>query len=588
MIKKHYSKASRRALNMIWNAAGRYDLDPPFMAFHSNGRPDDYFNTIIGLTDKWLGLEDISAFFASYTAHPKAEEFDEFLWLGLENHIYERELPERPALPGLRKKRGDEFFLVQQTMSEQQMTMQSMPVYRQQQARWASVTGRHLPLLSPKETRMADALRFSGSLGKDGVLAAMRSFLQEFYNYDPVSDPRVRRPVTGFRAWYRKLTSHSYKQNDILLIRTGSGQGDPANAVALSWEGRKPTAPTERRAEEDVRYIHDVFGLPALSEEELRQAESLLCTDNDAGCRLWITAPRQMQDPDTSSEVSGSRSYQNEVSDTRRRMMKQAEHNLRYLQNNRQTVQSSIRKLTSELDVFLASFMKGMPERGRTGQLLPERAYRIDVLRDPMVFARDGEEKDIRLRVDLLLDASQSRMNSQERIAAEAYVIAKSLQMNHVPVSVTTFRSLRGFTVLEQLKKAADSSCEGILRYYAGGWNRDGLALKCMRYLIKEDRQHPEDLRLLLILTDANPNDSVAGSAFGKNYDGAAAVDDAASAVKALRRDRIRTAAVFHGSTSHLENVYRIFGKEYVRVLSFRQFADSVIDLLQKVLQETG
>ena len=93
---------------------------------------------------------------------------------------------------------------------------------------------------------------------------------------------------------------------------------------------------------------------------------------------------------------------------------------------------------------------------------------------------------------------------------------------------------------------------------------------------------------MLLILTDANPNDSLAGSAFGKNYDGAVAVDDAASAVKALRRDRILTAAVFHGSTSHLENVYRIFGKEYVRVLSFRQFADSVIDLLQKVLQETG
>jgi len=66
------------------------------------------------------------------------------------------------------------------------------------------------------------------------------------------------------------------------------------------------------------------------------------------------------------------------------------------------------------------------------------------------------------------------------------------------------------------------------------------------------------------------------------------AVDDAAAAVKALRADGIRTAAVFHGSTSHLENVYRIFGKEYIRVLSFRQFADGVIDLLQKVMQETG
>ncbi|MBQ9421370.1 MAG: hypothetical protein IJU30_06405 [Lachnospiraceae bacterium] len=588
MIKKHYSKASRRALNIIWNAAGRYDLDPPFMAFHANGQADDYFNTIIGLADKWLDLKEVAAFFASYAAHPKAEEFDEFLWLGLENHLYERELPERPALTGLRKKRGEQFFLVQQTLSEQQMTMQSMPVYRQQQARWAIVTGRHLPLLSPKEEKMAEALAFSGSWNKEEVLQAMRDFLKEFYHYDPVSDPRTQRPVTGFRAWYRKLNSHEYKQNDILLIRTGSGLGDPANAVALSWEDRIAAPQTDRKQEEDARYIRDVFGGSVLSDEELHQAESLLCTDNDKGCRLWITAPGKGRSEARGKEPAGSRSYRVEIEDTRRRRKTQEEHNRRYLKDNRRTVQGSIQRLSSELDTWLSSFLKGMPEAARAGALLPQKAYRIDVLHDPFVFVRDGEEKDIRLRVDLLLDASQSRMNSQERIAAEAYVIAKSLEQNHVPVRVTTFRSLRGFTVLEKLKEASDRSCDDILRYYAGGWNRDGLALKCMRYLIKEDKRSAEDLHLLLILTDASPNDTVAGSAFGKNYEGAVAVDDAAAAVKALRADGIRTAAVFHGSTSHLENVYRIFGKEYIRVMSFRQFADGVIDLMQKVMQETG
>ncbi len=71
MIKHHYEKASRRALNIIWNAAGRYDFDPCFMAFHSNGQADDYFNTIIGLTEKWLDLMEIAAFFSSFDAHPK-------------------------------------------------------------------------------------------------------------------------------------------------------------------------------------------------------------------------------------------------------------------------------------------------------------------------------------------------------------------------------------------------------------------------------------------------------------------------------------------------------------------------------------
>jgi hypothetical protein len=74
------------------------------------------------------------------------------------------------------------------------------------------------------QEKMAEALAFSGSWNKEEVLRAMRDFLKEFYRYDPVSDPRTSRPVTGLRAWYRKLNSHEYKQNDILLIRTGEAK----------------------------------------------------------------------------------------------------------------------------------------------------------------------------------------------------------------------------------------------------------------------------------------------------------------------------------------------------------------------------
>lgn len=593
MIKKQYSNASRRAMNMIWNAAGRYGFDPLFAAFHSNGQSDDYFNTVIGLTYKWLDPERIAAFFSSYGAHPKAEEFDEFLWLGLENCVYERELPERPALEHLRKRRGEEFFLIQQTLSEQQMALQSMPVYRQQQSRWAFVTGRKLPMLGPKETKMREALKFSGALDTDGVLSAMRGFLQEFFRYDPVTEPRTRREITGFRAWLRQLSSHEFRQRDVLIIRTGSGQGDPANAVALNWGARRTAPATPERLEEDRRYISALFGPCTLPETELSQAEALLCTGSDTGCRLWFpergageNSPGKnspgTEPPRTSSAAD------REIADTLARMKKQKENNRRFLEEHRLMVSESVRKLSSELEVLLSSYSRGLPEAARSGKLVPGKAYRIGLLKDPNVFEREGEEREMHLRVELLLDASQSRMNSQERIASEAYIIARSLSSCHVPVRVTAFRSLRGFTVLERLKAAETENCGGILNYYTGGWNRDGLALKSMRYLIKEDQQHRDDLHLLLILTDASPNDTVAGSAFGKNYEGARAVDDAAAAVKALRGDGIRTAAIFHGSPSHLENVYRIYGKEYVRVFSLQQFAESVVDMLQKLLQETG
>jgi len=85
MIKKHYSGSARRARNILWNAAGRYDFDPPFLAFFPNGAPDNYFNMVIGLAEKWFGLDRLYRFFEQYEDIRRRGEFDAYLWLGLEN-----------------------------------------------------------------------------------------------------------------------------------------------------------------------------------------------------------------------------------------------------------------------------------------------------------------------------------------------------------------------------------------------------------------------------------------------------------------------------------------------------------------------
>ena len=63
MIKKQYSGSARRARNIIWNAAGRYDFEPLFMAFFPNGTPDHYFNMVAGLVQKWLDMPRLWDFF---------------------------------------------------------------------------------------------------------------------------------------------------------------------------------------------------------------------------------------------------------------------------------------------------------------------------------------------------------------------------------------------------------------------------------------------------------------------------------------------------------------------------------------------
>jgi nitric oxide reductase activation protein len=182
-----------------------------------------------------------------------------------------------------------------------------------------------------------------------------------------------------------------------------------------------------------------------------------------------------------------------------------------------------------------------------------------------------------------------SRMNVQEIIASEAYIMAESLEKIHIPVRVLTFRTIRGITVLERLRNTKEKSSGRIFRFFSGGWNRDGLAFRALGSLLEAERGEKE--QLLIVLTDACPNDDMpalmdpSGRAL-KEYEGVTAVSDTEKAVHDLREAGIRTAAVFFGSVSHLENVQQIYGKEYVRIRKLNRIADAAQDLIRMTLQE--
>ena len=80
--------------------------------------------------------------------------------------------------------------------------------------------------------------------------------------------------------------------------------------------------------------------------------------------------------------------------------------------------------------------------------------------------------------MDLLLDGSASRLHCQETIAAQGYILARNLAACGIPVRVSSFCSLRGYTVVRILKDFSEkNAARKIFNYFAAGWNRDGLAL---------------------------------------------------------------------------------------------------------------
>ncbi len=583
MIKKHYSGNERRALNIIWNAAGDYGLESPFLAFYPNGRPDNYFNMVIGLAAKWLDLAEIGAFFDSYGGSHNADEWDAILWLGIENCVYEKEVGSRPMLKELRERRAAAFYEYQQTLSRQQMMLQSMQVYDQEDARFSYVLGKKKPVLTLHEKKLAEDLMFPASYTSKDCVMAMRDILKKYFHYSGRNTGSSVTEITGgpWKGILGRLLRHETRNTDMLLLRSGTGLGDEKGAVLLTHNIGE--LHNSRDAQKDRQYMLDCFGPCIYSEHEMRILENALCCDKDEYARLWITKDGAGQDR---SSGSAGRAL---TADRDRQRQK----NLKYYNDHIYIVRESIRKLTAEADTVFSSYLRCDPERSRAGRLEASRAYRLPVLNDPYVFTSEGNNIEYDLTVDILLDASQSRMNIQELIATEAYIIAKGFGAAHIPVRVLAFRSLRGYTAITVLKGYKDTDCSSVFWYFAGGWNRDGLCLKTVDYLLEDEKKNNGDKnkRILLVLTDASPNDSTPippsdGGFMKHEYEGAEAVADTAAAVKKLREDDIRTSAVFYGSTMNIGNLHQIYGSEYVRIVNMRQLPDAVSELLMRDLSE--
>lgn len=581
LIKKHTALA-RRAENIIWNAAGNYHFDPPYLAYYENGTPDPYFNLVIGLAHKWLDLDRIAAFLDQVAKGPKGDELTDLLWLGIENCVYEKELPQRPRLVDLRRRKAEAFFKNRQTLSRQQMMLQSVTVYTQQEARWSKVLGK-APRLSKREAELAEALAFPASLDTDGMLQKMQQILEERFHLRPGSSDTSLTPVTGLR---RKIAAavlrHEHQNTDTLLVRAGTGAGVTEGAAVFSHEGAGGGMGAGSPA--DAAYLAGTLGPLCLREKELASLEHDLCTGPHARCRLWVS--KKGPAGETPQDLSAK-----DVTDLLR-VQKDAKaqnaKNLAFWKENAIRTASGVRRLSARVDEILSGTERALPERARAGVLSPEIAYRLPVLHDPNVFLHTGEETQRSVSLDLLLDASASRLDCQEELSAQADVIAKSFERARVPVQVSCFRSLRGYTALQILKERGTRDTSGIAAYFAGGWNRDGLGLRLAgRFLPKEG-----DFvrRFLFVLTDASPNDSVkippeGGRGPAREYQGNAAVLDAKEAVAELREEGIAVGAIFLGPTLYLENLHTIYGKECVRIHRIDQLEEAVSTLLAQALE---
>lgn len=563
---------SRRAYNQIWNGAGRYDIRPEQAAFDTEGDADLYMNTVMGLAYGQYDFARFQPMLHSFQQQIKGGLYTDVFWLGLEHAVFTRAEKDRPALPVLRRAYAQRI-LSQPHPQDPRESAQGL------QTVWARriLTGQDPE--DPWLSRLLIALDFDPAWKEQAVINYTEELLFQFYN-------RPRRSVTD-RQWAafagRSIVG---KGGGIRLIRPNAlralGRGDPREGDGGGGEGKplRLLSFLQGKTPEPIlrRYVESCFGASMLTPSQLRETEQELCTDAHRSCHLHFTrgAP-------TAHPVAPEAAW--DVQNFRR----QREKNRAYYQKNLTQNRLTVARLTQKLQNTLLLTQDDDPTPSRVGQLCGKVAWRAGLLGDERVFSLRDDSQPGELSVDILLDGSASQNRQQEKLATQAYIIVESLTRCAIPVRVISFCSVSGCTVLQVLRDYdKPQENDRVFDYVSAGWNRDGLALRAVSWLMQKT-QSPN--RLLLILSDASPNDDqripIGNLPLGGyNYSGKRGVDDTAVEAALLRRRGIRPVCIFTGSDRELPDARKIYGQAMERIPSVGWFADAVSRLLCRQLRQ--
>ena len=579
----------RRARNFVWAAAGHYGLEPLFLAYAPDGTADMYLNMIIGLSYKWYDAEKLETFFHMLGGRQE-ELYQGMLWIGLEQALYEKEKIHRPVLAELRQEYAQENLARYRVLKEYELIDQL------RNGHCAEILGKSSGLSGRTEELLRE-LTFTGEMGIEQILAKMKEILWKYFSYEPKMIKKERgtyflqKLLPAFHSIGKMHATYvkTKRYDDLSWEESGNG-GTMEKArhylLQLSRQGDE---------EKDRAYIEGCFGANIYTPREQKLLEDEVCTENHKNSHLYITRGYPMEEPVTQTGRNTTVRHQEEnkresreIREFRENSRRQAEKNRQHYEKNRTVYENSIRRMTEKLRLELDARMDDVPVQARQGNIRASQVWRALYLEDPRVFEKREEVSDAGFSVDILIDASSSRKNSQEQIAAQAYILAKSLDLCGIPLQVYSYCSIRGYTVLRLFQSYGENrKAEEVFSYVAAGNNRDGLALRGAGHLMAQSEQ---EKKLLLVLTDGSPQDDqiAAEGAFYKNreYTDQIAVEDTTEQVRQLKRRNIQVVGIFMGTERGLQTAHRIFGRDFVRIQNIQQFAEVVGKILQEKIRE--
>lgn len=558
----------KRALNIVWNCAGSYDFQPDFKAYDSEGNADIYWNCIIGAARRHYDYAQFVPLFRAFEQYEEADDYEGLFWLGLENSIYQKELATRPALSALREKyaraavkafAGHDDYHLYEALSL---------------AHFMRALGEE-PELNGYDKKLLDELEFTPEMTTEDIVARTKELFTRWFQIKTEEQRREKH-----RFILPRLGKNGKRQGSGSIKKFGIGIAEhPDNAYSGTGVGKVNNDLNTKLTEAELRvFMETKYGKSAFSKRETFELEKALCTGAHEMCHIHFTRGER---PELAEIQNGFEAL------SRQRESAQIEKNRESYSQNEAQNRVTIAKLTGKIQNSVLLHLQPAPIKANSGRINGLLAWRAAKLNDEKVFVKNEQDNMGDLSVDILLDSSTSQKNRQETVSAQGYMIAESLAQCGIPCRVMSFCSMTGYTIVRIFRDYdRQQDNRKIFEYVSNGCNRDGLAISAAHHLMNTS---PYEHKLLIILSDVKPNDVVkipsknGGEAIP--YEQNAGLRDCALEVRRARADGISVICVFTGEDEDVPAAKLVYGRDFARIQSLDQLADTVGKLIQNQIK---
>ena len=264
--------------------------------------------------------------------------------------------------------------------------------------------------------------------------------------------------------------------------------------------------------------------------------------------------------------------------------------NLEYYNKNKLVFDRASSKLAEVIKNSLLQELEDEIVKSDSGKIIVKDIWKNKFLNDSRIFEKINKNDSKDLYVDILLDSSASQIERKSLVASESYIIAEALSKLNIKTRVVFYNNFYNYLIVRKVKDYKDSRLKNkdIFYYNPTGSNRDGFAIKYMRYIIEKDYRKRN---ILIILSDGKPNDEInlgligANKVKGQDYVKEDAVKDSAKEILLTKLKGIYTFGVFTGEEEDIKSVKKIYGKDFCYINNINRFHE-VVGIFLKTFAE--